>query len=381
MNLGIDARSLLNASPRGEGRSLRRLYQEISGRRPDWRLVFYGQGAKPFDTGVAGCRVDMFDVPGFRLNTWENIGLPLRAWRDHIDLLHCSSSTAPRFASMPVVMTVHDVIPLVFDDGWAMPEIARFRRQLGAGLRTARAIITVSRHTRDDLVRLFRIDRNRITVVHWGIDPGAAPPGDRADLVRRLSCPALMGPYFVTFGGNARRKNAHATLDAFAIACARHGDIRLAVVGLGNAKVREQYQNAADRLGIGNRVDLLGYVSDEDLDDLYAHTHGLLYLSLYEGFGLPVLEAMARGAPVIASNTTSIPEVAGDAASLVDPTDREAIAAAVCALAADPQQRAQMSANGIRRARDFSWSSTASLTIDALESAVSTADRRSRARA
>jgi glycosyltransferase involved in cell wall biosynthesis len=369
MKVGVDARSLLNPSPRGEGRSLRRLYQEIAKQRPDWQLVFYGEGTKAFDAGVARARVDMFDIPGYRFNTWENIGLPLRALRDRVDLLHCSSSTAPRFAPAPIVMTVHDVIPLVFDDGWSEAEVARFRRQLRAGIRTARAIITVSRHTRDELVRLFPIDQRRIRVVHWGIDSSTAPARDRAEVAKRLSCPALTGPYFVTFGGDARRKNASVTLEAFAIACARAADIRLAVVGLGNAKARERYQTAVQALGIADRVVLLGYLSDEDLDDLYAHAHGLLYLSLYEGFGLPVLEAMAKGAPVVASNTTSIPEVAGDAAALVDPTDRQEIAAAVCDLVADSQRRAQMSANGRRRASEFSWSVTASSTIEVLEGA------------
>jgi glycosyltransferase involved in cell wall biosynthesis len=369
MKIAVDARSLLSPSPRGEGKSLVRLYQEIARQRPDWAMTLYGEsgGAKVPDLPHSTVRT--FDLPGFRFNTWENVGLPLLAWRQGADLLHSSSSSAPRFVPIPVVMTVHDLIPLVFNDGWSDIEVARFRRQIEVGLRTARAVIAVSRHTRDDLVQVFRIDPKRVTVVHWGTDARPLAPCSREELVVELGVAGLAQPYLLAFGGDARRKNTATVLRAFAAAARRTPVARLVIVSLGNDRTRDGFLTLARDLGIADRVDLLGYVSDENLDRLYANCLGLLYVSLYEGFGLPVLEAMARGVPVIASNTTSIPEVAGDAALLVAPTSVEEIASAVVRVVTDADLAMHLRERGIARARAFSWQHTAAATVSTFEAA------------
>jgi glycosyltransferase involved in cell wall biosynthesis len=156
----------------------------------------------------------------------------------------------------------------------------------------------------------------------------------------------------------------------FAAVARADPDVDLVVAGVGAAGVRTRFANLAAELGLAQRVQVLAYVSDGLIEALYAQAECLLFLSLYEGFGLPVLEAMARGVPVLASNTTSIPEVAGDAAILVDPTDRDEWTRALGDVLRSPARLAELSRRGIKRAADFSWERTAQLTAQVVESAV-----------
>ena len=361
MKIGIDARSLLASNPRGEGRSLLRLYQEIASIRPNWTFRFFGEtvGTIP-NLKIRNGEISVLQMPGFRFNLWENLALPFRAWRSGMDLLHCSSSTAPHWSPVPIVLTIHDVIPLVFDDGWPQQAIERFRRQLGYGLKAARAVIAVSHHTKKDLVRLFDIDPAKIHVVHWGVD-SPTHSGDPGALQRH----GLTGRYVMAFGGDARRKNTEGVMKAFARAALPN--IQLVLVGLGRGVARARFEEMAQELGIGSRVRMLEYVTDADLEAVLCSAECLLYPSLYEGFGLPVLEAMSRGVPLVASDTTSIPEVAGSAALLVNPESTEEIADALIRISSDAALRNQLTEQGRRRAEQFTWHRAASETVRLFE--------------
>ena len=365
LRIAVDASSLLARHPRGEGRSLLRLYEELARIRPDWRFVFFGtqvsDSAAEIRDRIPGCEIRTFELPGFRWNLWENLGLPVAAWRSGADLLHCSSSGAPIWSPVPVVMTVHDVIPLLTYDGMDAKGAARFRTRLAAGMRQAKGIIAVSDNTRLDLARLMQADPDQIKVIPWGADAKAENV-----FAGKPASNVILG----FGGGGAPRKNTPAMVSMFAHVAARHPTARLLILGVTHAAQRDQLEQQIDTLGLHGRVELMGYVSDAELERLYSEAVCLVYISLYEGFGLPPLEVMAHGMPVVASNRSSIPEVVGDAGILVNPEHIDDIAHAVLELLTNPARRQDLSEKAWQRARLFSWRNTAEKTGEIFEAAL-----------
>jgi len=365
MKIAVDARSLLTRQPRGEGRALRTLYEHIASLRPEWEIELFGEIA--CGRCVAGSNVSqrVLKIPGFRFNLWENIALPVAAKAGRCTLIHGAGSSLPRTSLVPAVMTVHDVIPLILDDGQSSLAATRFRRQLEYGLCSARSVIAVSASTKRDLVSLFDVDAARITVIHWGVDASSSqsvPP----NLAPSYS--GIPDDYLIAFAGEAPRKNTEGLLRAFARL--PESGPRLLLVGLSSASARQRFGEIATRLGCERRTIMLDYVDEATLDRLLRGALALLYVSFYEGFGLPLLEAMARGVPVVAANVSSIPEVVGDAGVLVDPTSAQEIADATMELVESRSRREGFAAQGIERAKKFSWQTTAQRTIDVLEAAV-----------
>jgi glycosyltransferase involved in cell wall biosynthesis len=365
MRVAIDASSLLAQNPRGEGKTLLRLYEEIAKLRPDWSFIFIGDrltsSAEEIQARVPRSEIRVIDLPGYRWNLWENLGLPLTAWRSRAQLLHCASSGAPRWSPLPVVMTVHDVIPLLMnDDPLNQGNLRRFRSRLMAGIRCADKIIAVSDNTRQDLSRTMNLDPARVEVVHWGAD--LIPCSNAADGLPRDT---ILG----FGGGGSVRKNTPILVRMFAKVAAHHPTARLVILGVSNATQRIELQNLIDDLSLQGRVNLRGYVSDSELDEFYRGAACLVYVSLYEGFGLPPLEAMARGLPVVASNRSSIPEVVSDAGILVDPESIDEIADASLKLLTDLDFRQVLCRKAWHRAQQFSWRDTAEKTINVFESA------------
>ena len=361
MRIAVDASSLLTRHPRGEGRTLLRLYEEIAQIRPDWSFVFFGtqaaDSAEELNDRIPRCEICAFEMPGFRWNLWENLGLPLAAWRSGADLLHCASSGAPFWSPLPLVMTVHDVIPLIMNDGMDEKGVKRFRARLSAGLRQSRSVIAVSHHTRLDLTKVMDADQTKIKVVHWGADSNSS------SFVSRAASSVVLG----FGGGGSLRKNTPAIVSMFAKVAACDPAATLVVLGVTDATQREQLQALIDRLGLEARVTLLGYVADAELERFFKEAACLVYVSLYEGFGLPPLEAMVHGMPVVASDRSSIPEVIGDAGILVDPENIDHIAEAVLSLLHNSLRHEQLSEKAWARAQQFSWRKTAEATASIFE--------------
>ena len=365
MRIAVDASSLLTRHPRGEGKSLLRLYEEIARIRPGWSFVFFGTqeteaSASAIRERIPRCQIRTFELPGFRWNSWENLGLPIAAWRAGADLLHCASSGSPLWSPLPVVMTVHDVIPLIMDDGMDARTVRLFRTRLQAGMRLARRVIAVSDNTRRDLIRVMGADPDKIEVAHWGADGVSETYKERPET----------GIVLGFGGGGALRKNTPALVRMFAKVAAGDPAARLVILGATDTKQKATLKELIGQLRLEGRVSLLGYVPDEELDRLYREAACLVYISLYEGFGLPPLEVMVHGMPVVASNRSSIPEVVGDAGILVDPEDTDAIANAVLHLLHDQAFRRQLSEKAWQRAREFSWRTTAEKTVSILEASL-----------
>ncbi len=301
--------------------------------------------------------------------TWFPLLLGPAARRRRVALLHCPAALAPWRAprGVPLVLTVHDL--LAFDHPrWLTPSnVAQQRLVLGLALRAAALVLTPSAFTRDRLRARFPfLDADRVRVIPWGVDArfvaqeGADPrPRSR--------------PYVLAVGTWQPRKGLDVALDAFA-ALSRTGthERELLIAGARGWGDAALARRAAAQPG----VRVLGRVSDADLAALYRGADCLLFCSRGEGFGFPLLEAMASGTPVICSDRASLPELAGGAALLVDPADPAGIAATLGALLADPPRRAELADRGRRRATDFTWERCARETVAAYADALAASHAR-----
>jgi glycosyltransferase involved in cell wall biosynthesis len=294
--------------------------------------------------------------------------LPSVLHRVRPDLCHYTNFLAPVADHHSYVVTVHDMGLEALRGCHPLAKRLYTKRLAPRAARNARLILTNSEYSKWEIVRRLGISEDRIRVT-----PLAASPDFRPVDVKRNGAP----PYFLYVGNLEPRKNLLRLLDAFATL--KHLDHELWIAG--NAWYRAgAIQSKARALGLNGRIRFLGYVPREDLPGLYSGATAFVYPSLLEGFGLPVVEAMACGAAVVTSNNSSLREVAGDAALLIDPLDSRDIARAMARLALEPNDRAKFAKQGLARAAEFSWETTARLTLDAYQEAAggSAAPRRSR---
>lgn len=311
---------------------------------------------------------------------WEQVLLPVAVARDRVDLLYAPANTAPLIIPAPtrLVLTIHDAMFLLPSS--QLPTSPSLYQRLGRAYRAAIVprvahhadrVTTVSSFSGDDLAQRLGLKRSSISVVYESANPVFYSTNDRSalDAVRdRLRLPRS---FVLALGAVDPRKNTAAVLEAFALARPSMAEQwGLVVTGL-SGSFREQVVAQAQRLGIADVLVPLGFVTEEELAALYNLAELLLYPSLYEGFGLPIIEAMACGTPVISSALTSIPEVAGDAALLVEPTDISAIAEALISLLNQPSRREELRQRGFAQIQAFSWERTAGLLLEAFYGALS----------
>jgi glycosyltransferase involved in cell wall biosynthesis len=269
----------------------------------------------------------------------------------------------PYRPGVPAVFTCHDLIPLIFRQYFNARQrlIYRFAHQLA--LNSAQITIAVSHSTKHDLQRFFRVSPDRIVVIPEGVDNHFKPPS-RAELDRVRQHYALPDRYMLYFGSNKPHKNVPCLIEAFAQAVSsdRKSAIRLVIAGHWD----QRYPQAKDwvtKLNLKDRVRFIGLVTDDELPALYGGAELFAFPSEYEGFGLPVLEAMACGVPVVCGDRSSLPEVAGDAALLCDPDNVAALAHAIEQALTDRDMRAMLQQRGLARAAQFSWEQTAEHTL------------------
>ncbi len=289
------------------------------------------------------------------------------AMRAGVALVHSLASTAPLWGRFRRVVTVHDLIYARFPDAHSGIRDKGMRVLVPAAARRSDRVIADSRNTRDDLVSLLGLDSGRIDVVPLGL---GTVQRERALPEEQTRTRFDLGTRRVLLSLSAKRphKNLPALIDALALI---EGERRplLVVPGYHTWHEDELLAHARSR-GVEDDVRLPGWVSGAELEGLWALADGFVFPSLYEGFGLPVLEAMARGVPVACSDAASLPEVAGDAALLFDPRDTAAIAAAVGRLLAGGPEVERLRARGLERAREFSWQRTARMTLEVYDRAL-----------
>jgi glycosyltransferase involved in cell wall biosynthesis len=305
-------------------------------------------------------------VEKHRLSAEDFAALDARALAAHgLDLWFCPLLTLePASPGLPSVATIPDLQHEVYPEFFTPEILAWRRRHYRRTAENADRILTLSRYSRDQIVDRLGAERRRVVVTY--LDAAPAPAGESVGACRERVREryGLAGDYFFYPGAGWPHKNHRLLFEAFARLKRQRADVPQLV--LTGARVEGAIDLAAElsRHGLDDDVRLLGYVPAEDLPGLYALSLATVIPSLFEGFGLPVVEAMACGAPVLTSNVSSLPEVAGDAARLVDPLDTDAIRAALDQLLRDPDERRRLRRLGRQRAAGFSWAETARRTLD-----------------
>lgn len=280
-------------------------------------------------------------------NLMTPLMLAREAGRQDADVFYSPSFMPPLYSRMPVVFTIHDLMHLFYYTRWHR---AYYRQVIARLAARAARIITVSAFSKEQLVDLLGIDERLITVIYNGVD-------DRYRTDAGSAVYQSEEPYFLYAGNRRKNKNLPAMLTAFARA-ALPQEFRFFLTGDSDAATSA----LAGQLGIGNRVRFLGHVAEDALPALYRGAHATLFVSLMEGFGLPVIESMAAGTPVLTSTAGPLPEVAGDAALCVDPYDVAAIADGMEQLVTDTGLYQRLREAGLRRSARFTWADTAART-------------------
>ena len=294
------------------------------------------------------------------LLVFEQLVLPCLAWRHRIDVLHSLHYTHPLFAPCARAVTIHDMTFSLFPELHTRGRRLLFPFFIRRALRRAECPIYVSHSTQRDAERLFGPSRHPGHVTPLGVDPAPAATNPEEDEARLASL-CVRKPFLLFLGTIEPRKNVVRILQAFEQVAADHPSLTLVLAGKMGWHP-EEVVAALEKCTVRGRVCRIGFVSEAEKSALLRSCAALVYPSLYEGFGLPVLEAMAHGAPVITSNLSSMPEVAGDAAIELDPHSVKAIAQAIDRIASDKPLREDLHHRGTSRSSQFTWKRTAKET-------------------
>jgi glycosyltransferase involved in cell wall biosynthesis len=321
--------------------------------------VFLGERRYP---GRAGLDLRFSRLPTQRPLArilWEQAIQPWSAREAGLDLIHGTAFVGPQFSTCPFVITVHDLSFLSYPQNFPALNRTYLRMFTRMSVRRARRIIAVSESTKRDLMRYYGVSGDRVDVVHNGVDPmfRPMPAADVAAFRRQRHLPER----FILFVGTLEpRKNVTRLVEAYARLPRPRPPLML--LG-GKGWLYDEIFARLESLDLQGEVKFVGYVPVEELALWYNAAGLFVYPSLYEGFGLPPLEAMACGTPVVASSASSLPEVVGNAGLLVDPTSSEALAEGMRRVLADQGLRETMRSAGLARAKDFSWQTAAAYTV------------------
>lgn len=298
---------------------------------------------------------------------WEQLVLPVRLRRLGIDVLHSPHHTTPALPlPCPRVVTLHDVTFFLLPQRYPPSRRLYFQAITRAAARLAQAIITPSDAVKRDVVRVLGVPQERVTAIAEAPAPEFAPLEDADALGRIRWRYKLPSRYILSVGNLEPGKNRGRLIAAYGRLRERGLQHHLVIAGQ-RAWRYESDLALVRRLRLDDVVHFLGYVDGADMPGLYSGADLLAFPSLYEGFGLPVLEAMACGTPVVTSSVSALPEVAGDAALLVDPKDVAALTETMERALADEALRAELRARGLERAREFSWEKAARGTVQVYE--------------
>ena len=298
----------------------------------------------------------------FRL-AWLQFGAPRLLDALDADVAHFTNSIVPLASPVPTVVTIHDMSLTLYPRFHPLRRVLLNRPLVRLAARRVGAIITVSHSARRDILRLCDVAPERVHVVHEAAAPAFRPVTDPARLDAARARYGLPDRFLLYVGTIEPRKNLPRLIEAYG---RRHraGDLPWPLVCVGRYGWRSRDVEArVERLGLAGQVRFAGYVPFEDLPAIYSLADVFVFPSLHEGFGLPVIEAMACGTPVVAGDNSSLAEIASGAAQTVDVTDVDALGDAMAGLMASPERRERLARRGLQRARQFSWRRAARETL------------------
>jgi glycosyltransferase involved in cell wall biosynthesis len=364
MKIGVDIRELQRGLRTGIGRMVEAVITEAPNIRDNINLALYSD--QTTRTELPAKATECRTLPQPATLWFDQVALPKALADDHVDIFWSPYYKAPFFSPCPKTITIHDLLFLAVGG-------RRFKNALFKpwarliGCRAAR-VITDSEHSRRDIERILGLDPSRIEVVPLGVSNGFSPHAreQTPQLLRRLG---ITAPYVLTVTNFRRHKNDGLLVRAFARVASHHPSVSLVLAGK-PAHNHRSLLELIEQLDLSGRVHLPGLISDEDLPALYAGAELFAFPSIYEGFGLPILEAMACGTAVVSASSSSLPEIAEGAAVLLPPTDVDGWHRAMNDLLANEDQRKKWTHTGLERAKAFTWRRSVEKILDVLESTV-----------
>ena len=375
MKIGINA-LFLQTPASGSGQYLIHLLKALT--EIDKQNEYILLGAKPLARDSSDLPYHVSPVPTFAGSSenieklvWEQFTGPAAARRAGVDLLHVPYFAPPLFPRTPTVITIHDVIPLRLPLYRAGTKVEAYMRLVARAAHKATLIITVSQHARQDIIDALKIPAERVRVIYEAAGDEYTPVTDPTALATVRARYGLGEQYIFYLGGLDQRKNVLQLVRAFAHLYRQleNPNLQLFISGdpaKQNGPLFPDPRPVAAALGVTNQV-IYRFVEDEDKPAVYGGASLFVFPSLYEGFGLPPLEAMSCGAPVICSNRTSLPEVVGDAAISIDPDDISAMVEAMRSVLANSALRDDLRARSLQHVAQFSWRKAAAETLAAYE--------------
>jgi alpha-1,3-rhamnosyl/mannosyltransferase len=366
MRIGLGAtvlaRGLAQRQLDGIGYYTQELAQQLTSVGCDWRPMVFGPTSLTHIDNRPIERLPRYSLAALRSAT-TGMGLSgHRELRGQIDLFHATDHHIPRLPGIPVLATIMDAIPLSHPE-WASPRLRSFKNKLWLQASSwADHVVTISDYAKTQIIEHFGIPAHQISVVSLGVDQRFYNRIDPVVVQSVNQSYRLQRPYFLCVGTLQPRKNIHRAIDAYQMLPPQllktHDLVIVGRNGWGSEALVKRLNSMLPQSG----VHWLGGIPDLDKRALLQNATALVFPSLSEGFGLPVLEAFASQTPVIASNTTSLPEIAADAALLIDPCDTLALAHAMQCLADNPSHAANLRSLGLARSRQFSWQTCAQQT-------------------
>jgi glycosyltransferase involved in cell wall biosynthesis len=371
VRIAIDTRKLHDY---GIGTYVRNLVRELARQQFDDAYVLLCRPEDATFVESLGPRFEALVDRSRNYSAREQLSIPLALNRARVDLFHAPHYVVSPLVTCPFVVTIHDCIHLRFPQ--YLPNRAAFyyaRAFMSLAARRAERILTVSQASKDDILAYLHVPAAKVEVIHNALDEQLADPPSPEAIARVRERFQLTSP-FILYAGNIKpHKNVDRLIEAYSLLRKRGiGEAKLLIIGDELSKY-PQLRRMVHRFQLHQHVRFLGFVPDATLAALYRMAAVFVFPSLYEGFGLPPLEAMAAGAPVITSNVSSLPEVVGDAALLIDPMSPAAIADAMARVLCEPELRASLIARGHDRVKHFSWSRSVSRTHAVYEQLVGTA--------
>ena len=353
MRIGIDARKLHDF---GIGTYIRNLLRQLARLDQQTEFVILSRPEDVFTLATLGDNFRAVPETSGNYSIAEQVRIPLALRRERVTLFHAPHYVLPPLVGCQSVVTIHDCIHLMFPQ--YLPNkmaLAYARTSIGLAARRATRVMTVSESSKRDILRFVDTQPEKIDVIYNAYDERFAIEPREEDVARVRERYQLHDP-FVLYAGNVKpHKNLERLIEAFYLV-RKSGldDLKLVLIGDDISKY-SALRRAVHQYQLHKYVRFLGYMPEETLGVMYRLASVFVFPSLYEGFGLPPLEAMASGTPVVTSNVSSLPEVAGDAAVLVDPYEPQAIADGIYRVLTDERLRRDLVLKGIARAGQFSW--------------------------
>jgi glycosyltransferase involved in cell wall biosynthesis len=365
----VDARNAYRSHRRGTGKNLIDLYRQVATLRPAWRFLMLHEGGSPDDPfiGYENIESRVLNVRGSRFNVWQDVAFPIAARAHGATVMHAPANTAPYYPAGRLVVTIHDLIPLEMEPDTATT--AAWLKRVRRGARHARRIITPSEWSKRQIVTHLGVPADKVVVNYWAADTACrkVEDPDTVDAIRRKYGIPPGRRYVIGFGGADPRKNTQRVIEAWARLPERLKSTHCLLLVGNQQPAWRRLQELADTLGVAATCRLYGFADEGDIAPLLSGAAALCYPSLSEGFGLPLVDAFECGTPVLTSGTTSLGEIAGDAAIRVDPSSVDEIASGLVTLLSDARHTEELLGHARARRGLFSWKTCAETVIATLE--------------